>query len=535
MAFYRAHVLLCTGTPCRLHGADAVKAALTRALVEKGLDQEVRVVETGCLGISEAGPVMVVYPEGTLYCRVTPADIPELVEEHLLKGRPLARLIYKEGMPAAGGPYQQTSYFAPQQKVVLKNCGSIDPLSINEYIANGGYQALAKAVTTMTPAQVVAEVKASGLRGRGGAGFPTGLKWEAAASQPEQTRYLICNADEGEPGNFKDRLVLEGDPHLLLEAMLIAGYAIGAKQGFIYIRGEYHQSVANLIRAIDDATRMGLLGKSILGTGFDFEIRMLRGAGAYICGEEKALIESLEGRRGESAIRPPYPTTQGLWGKPTVINNVETLANVPAIIGNGAAWYQGIGTEKSKGTKIFSPCGDAAIKGVIEVPLGTSIREVLYGIAGGTRSGRPLKAVLVGGPSGPCLGQGDLDRTFAYEDVPPGAGALIVADDSRCIVDLIRSCFRFFNDESCGQCTPCREGVKRMYEGATRMTRGLATAKDLQDMEELAAVMARASLCGLGQSATTAFTTSLRLFRDEYLAHTNDKRCPAGVCSMSGE
>ncbi len=535
MAFYRAHVLVCAGTPCRLRGCGAVKEALVRELAAQGLDQEVRVVETGCLGISEAGPVMVVYPEGTMYCRLTPADIPEVVEEHLLKGRPVERLIYRQGTPAAGGTYEQTSYFAPQQKVVLRNCGAIDPLSIQEYIAAGGYGALAKALTEMTPAQVIAEVKASGLRGRGGAGFPAGLKWEAAAGQAEQTRYLICNADEGEPGNFKDRLVLEGDPHLLLEAMLIAGYAIGAKQGFIYIRGEYQQSVANLVRAIADAEEMGLLGKNIMGRGFDFEIRLLRGAGAYICGEEKALIESLEGKRGESAIRPPYPVTQGLWGKPTVINNVETLANIPAIVGNGAAWYGGIGTEKSKGTKIFSPCGDAAIKGVIEVPLGTPIREVLYGIAGGTKSGRPVKAVLVGGPSGQCIGQADLDRTFAYEDVPPGAGALIVADDSRCVVDLIRSCFRFFADESCGQCTPCREGVKRMLEGATRLCNGTARPRELADMAELAAVMSKASLCGLGQNACTAFMTSLQLFGEEYRAHAEEKRCPTGVCAMAGE
>ena len=533
MAFYRAHVLLCCGTPCLLKGSQAVKAALVRELEARELTDEVRVVETGCLGISEAGPVMVVYPEGTLYCRVTAQDIPELVEEHLLKGRPLSRLIYREGA-AAPGAYQQTSYFAPQQKVVLKNCGVIDPTSIQEYIARDGYAALARALTQMTPAQVLAEVKASGLRGRGGAGFPAGLKWESAASQPDPTKYLICNADEGEPGNFKDRLVLEGDPHLLLEAMAITGYGIGAHEGFIYIRGEYHQSVANLVRALDDAREMGLLGKDLLGTGFDFDIRLLRGAGAYICGEEKALIASLEGKRGESAIRPPYPTTKGLWGKPTVINNVETLANVPAIIAHGAAWYAGIGTEKSKGTKIFSPCGDAAICGVIEVPLGTRVSAVLQGIAGGTKSGRPIKAVLVGGPSGVCIGAGDLERTFAYEDVAPGAGALIVADDSRCIVDLVHSCLTFFANESCGQCTPCREGVQRMLEASHRLAQGQARPGELADMEQLAEVMTRASLCGLGQNAGTAFLSSLRLFRDEYEAHATDKRCPTGVCSMTG-
>jgi len=533
MPFYRAHILVCAGTPCLLRGSQAVKAALVAELERAGLSQEVRVVETGCLGISEVGPVMVVYPEGAMYCGVTPEDVPELVEEHLLKGRPLARLLYREGAPTPTTPYQQTSYFAPQQKVVLRNCGTIDPLSIQEYIAAGGYAALARALTKMSPEQVREEVKRSGLRGRAGAGFPAGVKWEAAAAQPDPVKYLICNADEGEPGNFKDRLVLEGDPHLLLEAMAIAGYAIGAHQGFIYIRGEYHQSVFNLLKALEDAQEMGLLGEDILGTGFGFQVRLLRGAGAYICGEEKALIESLEGRRGESGIRPPYPTTKGLWGKPTVVNNVETLCNVPAIITQGADWYAGIGTEKSKGTKIFSPCGDAAVCGVIEVPLGTRIRDVLCDIAGGTRSGRPIKAVLVGGPSGVCIGEGDLERTFAYEDVPPGAGALIVADDSRCIVDLIRSCFVFFAHESCGQCTPCREGVQRMLEATTRLVEGRSSYRELADMEDLAGVMTRSSLCGLGQNACTAFLSSLSLFRDEYLAHAVDRRCPAGVCGIA--
>lgn len=422
-----------------------------------------------------------------------------------------------------------------ERRVVLKNVGAIDPTSIEEYIALGGYEALGKALTTMKPEEIIEEIKKSNLRGRGGAAFPTGIKWEATRNASGGPKTIICNADEGEPGNFKDRLVMEGDPHSVVEAMVIAGYAVGAHKGYIYVRGEYKQSADNLEKAISDARKNGLVGRDIFGSGFDYEIEVFRGAGAYVCGEETALIESLEGRRGESMVKPPYPPTQGLWGAPTVINNVETLANVPQIILNGAGWYNGIGTEKSKGTKIFTPCGDVLYPGGYEVPFGVTMREVLYEMAGGTKSGRDLKAVLIGGPSGVCVGRESLDKQFAYEDLPPGAGALIVMDESKCIVDVIQNCQKFFLHESCGQCIPCREGTKRLYEITTNWREGRGEAGDIELMHELANNMAVSSRCGLGQFAGDAFLTSFKLFANEYLAHVNDRVCPTGVCAMSGE
>ena len=532
MPFYRSHILICNGTSCVLKGSRAVQAALTEEIRKAGLEKEIRVVETGCLGISEHGPVITVYPEGTVYVHLTPADAKEIVEEHLLKGRIVQRLMYK-GEVSAAGPAAEVPFVAKQQKVVLKNCGVVNPESIEEYVAGGGYEALGKALTSMTPEQVIDEVKKSNLRGRGGAAFPCGIKWEAARNAPGAPKTIICNADEGEPGNFKDRLILEGDPHSLVEAMIIAGFAVGADKGYVYIRGEYKQSVENLQKAIADAKAMGLLGEDIFGSGFDFEIEVFKGAGAYVCGEETALIESLEGRRGEAMVKPPYPPTQGLWGAPTVINNVETLVNIPQIILNGADWYNTIGTEKSKGTKIFSPCGDVLQPGVIEVPYGATMREVLYEMAGGTKSGKEIKAVLIGGPSGVCVGKESLDRQFAYEDLSPGAGALIVIDEDKCIVDLIHNCLAFFKHESCGQCIPCREGVKRMYEIASRWIEGEGRVGDIEVMQDLADNMASSSRCGLGQFAGMAFTTSLKLFRDEYAAHVTDRTCPTGVCAMS--
>ncbi|MDH7481083.1 MAG: NADH-ubiquinone oxidoreductase-F iron-sulfur binding region domain-containing protein [Armatimonadota bacterium] len=533
MPFYRSHILICNATPCVLKGSRAVEAALKEEIRLNGLEDEIRVVETGCLGISECGPVIVIYPEGTIYCNLTPQDAGEIVREHLLNGRIVQRLLYRApelAKKAFKAP--EIPFVARQQRIVLRNAGVINPESIEEYIANNGYEALGKALTSMSPEDVIEEVKKSNLRGRGGAAFPTGIKWEATRNATGQPKTVICNADEGEPGNFKDRLIMEGDPHSIIEAMIIAGYAVGANKGYIYVRGEYKQSIEKLNKAIEDAKQMNLLGENIFDSGFNFDIEVFKGAGAYVCGEETALIESLEGRRGESMVKPPYPPTQGLWGAPTVINNVETLANIPQIILNGADWFNSIGTERSKGTKIFTPCGDVLQPGVIEVPFGTTMREILYEMAGGTKSGKDIKAVLIGGPSGICVGKESLDRRFAYEDLPPGAGALIVIDEDKCIVDLVHNCLEFFVHESCGQCIPCREGTKRMLEIASNWINGEGKPGDVELMQELANNLAVSSRCGLGQFAGTAFATSYKLFSDEYLAHVADGECPTGVCTM---
>jgi len=530
MAFYRAHILVDTGTPAVLKGAMAVRSALVEEIKRNGLDKEIQVVETGDLGLPGAGPAIVVYPEGVTYANVTVADVAEIVEEHLLKGRQVQRLVYK-GQTAAVITGAGDARSA-EMRVILKNIGVIDPTSIEEYIAMGGYEALAKALTTMTPEAIVAEIKASGLKGRGGAGFPTGLKWEFAAKATGEIKYVVCNADEGEPGNFKDRLIMEGDPHQIIEGMVIAAFAVGARKGYVYIRGEYQQSVAHTERAIAVAREMGLLGSDIMGTGFDFDIEVFKGAGAYVCGEETALLESIEGRRGESQMKPPFPPVQGLMGQPTVINNVETLANVPHIIVKGAAWYNGIGTSQTRGTKIFSPCGDVQFPGVYEVPFGTTLREIIFGMAGGIKSGRKFKAVLIGGPAGELVGEESLDRRLCGEDLNPGAGALIVLDESKCIVDLMRNCAQFFYHESCGQCTPCREGTKRMLDIFNWWVAGAGSEDDIKLMDSLTSAMATASRCGLGQFAGVAFRSSLQLFMDEYVAHLRDKVCPNEVCSM---
>lgn len=530
MAFYRAHILVDTGTAALLKGAHAVRTALTEQIKRKGLDEEIKVVETGALGLAGAVPAIVVYPEGVTYANVTVEDVPEIVEEHLLKGRQVKRLLYKDAAPSI--IEAAASARGAEKRVVLSNIGVIDPTSIEEYIAMGGYEGLVKALTTMTPEAVVSEIKTSGLTGRGGAGFPTGLKWDFTARADGETKYIVCNADEGEPGNFKDRLIMEGDPHQIVEGMVIAAYAVGAQKGYIYIRGEYQQSVANTERAIDVAREMGLLGSDIMGSGLSFDIEVFKGAGAYICGEETALLASLEGKRGESKTKPPFPPTCGLFGMPTVVNNVETLANVPHIIANGAEWYRGIGTERSKGTKIFSPCGDVQYPGVYEVPFGSTLREVIYGMAGGIKSGKKLKAVLMGGPSGVLVSEDDLDRSLCSEDLNPGAGALIVLDESRCIVDLIKNCAQFFLHESCGQCTPCREGTRRMADFFNWWSAGAGSEEDIELLDDLATTMALTSRCGLGQFAGVAFKSSIPLFKDEYLAHLVDKTCPTGVCEM---
>lgn len=533
MGFYRAHILVCCGNTCAMRGGRALLSQLVKQIEDKGLANEVRVVETGCLGISDHGPALVVYPEGITYANLKRSDITEIVEEHLLKGRVIERLIYRGPQIPVLQPKARLTYFGKQQKIVLKNCGVIDPREIREYIAVGGYQSLGKALTEMTPIEVVHEVKNSGLRGRGGAAFPTGLKWEGVADAPGSDKAVICNADEGEPGNFKDRLILEGDPHLVIEAMAIAAYAVGARRGYIYIRGEYRQSVDNFERAIAQAKEMGLLGTNIFDSGFDFDVFVYKGAGAYVCGEETALIESLEGRRGQPRLKPPFPVASGLWGMPTLVNNVETLANIPSIIDQGAFWFSGIGTEKSKGTKIFSPCGDTLTPGVIEVPFGITVREVLYDIAGGSRSGAAIKAVLVGGPSGVVIGPESFDRRFAFEDLSPGAGALIVMDETRCVVDVVANCAKFFAHESCGQCVPCREGSKRLLEILNDWTNGSGNPDDLDMIQHLGLGMKLTSRCGLGQFAPVALMSSLELFEDEYRAHVLDKRCPTGVCDMS--
>jgi len=530
MAFYRAHILVDTGTPAVLKGALALKAAIIDEIKKRGLDKEIKVVETGDLGLTGAGPSIVVYPEGVTYANLTASDVPEIVEEHLLKGRQVKRLVYTEATPsvveAAAAPR------CNETRVILKNIGVIDPTSIEEYIAYGGYEAVAKALTQMKPDDIIAEMKASKLKGRGGAGFPTGLKWEFTAKAEGENKAVVCNADEGEPGNFKDRLILEGDPHQVIEGMIIAGFCVGANKGYLYIRGEYHQSVAHTERAIAVAREMGLLGKDIMGSGFDFDIEVFKGAGAYICGEETALLESLEGKRGESRTKPPFPPSYGLMGAPTAVNNVETLAAVPHIINNGAAWYTSLGTHDTPGTKIFSPCGDVLYPGVYEVQYGTTLREIIYNMAGGIKNGKKFKACLMGGPSGVMVGEAALDRKLCGEDLAPGAGALIVMNEDKCIVDLMQNIAQFFYHESCGQCVPCREGTKRILEVFNWMAAGAGSEDDIDLLSALGETLALSSKCGLGQFAAVAFKSSLPLFRDEYLAHVKDKVCPTRVCAM---
>ena len=535
MHFYRAHVLVCAGTNCSLRGSRAVRERLAGELARRGLDGEIKVVETGCFGLCEQGPTVVVYPEGVLYCRVTPDDVPELVEEHLLKGRRLERLLYRETAAKAVQTVPQMDFFQGQVRVVLRRCGVIDPDSVEEYIAHGGYQALGKALTQMKPAEVVEEIKASGLRGRGGAGFPTGLKWEFASKAKGDVKYIVCNADEGEPGTFKDRLILEGDPHAILEGMAIAGYAVGARKGYVYIRGEYGLSIQRLERAILQARELGLLGEDIFGSGFGFDVEVRVGAGAYVCGEETALFESLEGGRGEPRLKPPYPTEVGLFGKPTVINNVETLANVPPIIQNGPKWFRQFGTERCPGTKVFTLTGDIVNEGLIEVPMGITLREVIFGIGGGIPGGRGFKMAQTGGTSGGCLPVQLLDVPMDYDELAKvgaalGSGALLVMDDTHCIVDIARVFARFFEHESCGKCVPCREGTMRIHEIVCRIATGEATPKDLDNLEALARTMALACLCPLGQAAPVPVMTTLKYFRDEYEAHIYEKRCPTGTC-----
>lgn len=535
----RSHVLICGGTGCTSSGSPAIRAHLEKELAAHGLSDEIKVVQTGCFGLCALGPIMIVYPEGTFYSRVTEADVTEIVEEHLLKGRVVDRLVYNE--PAPGNEKHEvaslsdTGFYKTQLRVALRNCGVINPEDIEEYIGVDGYQALGKVLTEMTPAEVIDLMKRSGLRGRGGAGFPTGLKWEFAAKNVCDEKYVICNADEGDPGAFMDRSVLEGDPHAVLEAMAIAGYAIGAHHGYIYVRAEYPIAVKRLEIAIGQAREYGLLGENIFDSGFDFDIDIRLGAGAFVCGEETALITSIEGNRGEPKNKPPFPANKGLFGQPTIINNVETLANIPQIIVKGPEWFASMGTETSKGTKVFALGGKITNTGLVEIPMGTTLREIIYDIGGGIPGGKAFKAAQTGGPSGGCIPAKHLDTPIDYENLKAigsmmGSGGLIVMDEGNCMVDVARFFLEFTVDESCGKCVPCRIGTRRLLELLNKVTEGNGTLEDIDKMEELCYYIQKNALCALGQTAPNPVLSTLKYFREEYEAHVVEKRCPAGVC-----
>ena len=534
----RSHVLVCGGTGCTSSGSPAIREHLEKELQKQGLDEEIKVVQTGCFGLCALGPIMIVYPEGTFYSRVTEEDVTEIVSEHLLKGRPVERLVYNpktEEMPHGVTSLNDTPFYKSQRRIALRNCGVINPEEIDEYIALDGYLALGKALTEMTPQQVIDLIKASGLRGRGGAGFPTGTKWQFAANNAADEKYVVCNADEGDPGAFMDRSVLEGDPHAVLEAMAIAGYAIGGTHGYIYVRAEYPIAVKRLKIAIDQARAYGLLGKNIFGTSFSFDIDIRLGAGAFVCGEETALMTSIEGFRGEPRNKPPFPAEKGLFGKPTIINNVETFANVPQIIVQGPEWFSSMGTDCSKGTKVFALGGKINNTGLVEIPMGTTLRQILFEIGGGIPGGKKFKAAQTGGPSGGCIPAEHLDTPIDYENLKAigsmmGSGGLIVMDEDNCMVDVARFFLEFTVDESCGKCTPCRIGTRRLLEMLNKITEGNGTLEDLTKMEELCHYIMNNALCGLGQTAPNPVLSTLKYFKDEYMAHVVDKRCPAGVC-----
>ena len=535
MDFYRSHILVCSGTGCHASGSLVLKEALEAEIARVGLDKEVKVIETGCFGFCRLGPNMMVYPEGVFYCQVHEQDVPQIVEEHLLKGRVVERLLYTEPQTEKSVvDFEDIPFFQKQTRIVLEDCGVINPESIREYIARDGYFGLAKALQ-MKPEEVIDTVKKSGLRGRGGAGFPTGLKWEFAAKAEGSPKYIVCNADEGDPGAFMDRSIIEGDPHRVLEGIAIAGYAVGASQGYVYVRAEYPLAVRRLYKAIDDAHELGLLGKNILNSGFDFDIDLRLGAGAFVCGEETALLNSMMGKRGEPRPRPPFPANEGLWGKPTVINNVETFANVPVIMRRGYEWFNSIGTEKSKGTKVFALAGKINNNGLAEVPMGTTIREIVFDIGGGLPDGKEFKAVQTGGPSGGCIPAQCLDTPVDYESLAQlgtimGSGGFVVMDQNTCMVDLAKFFLEFVQSESCGKCAPCRIGTRRMLEILDRITKGEGKEGDIETLEELGHSIKETALCGLGQTAPNPVLSTIRFFRDEYEAHINEKRCPAGVC-----
>lgn len=533
---YRSHVLVCGGTGCTSSGSQKVIETLQAEIEKNGLNKEVSVVQTGCHGLCALGPIMIIYPGATFYSMVKVEDIPEIVSEHLLKGRVVTRLLYTETVTDDGiKSLNETDFYKKQHRIALRNCGVINPENIEEYIGTGGYEALGKVLNDYTPDQVIQTLLDSGLRGRGGGGFPTGLKWKLAKGNDADQKYVCCNADEGDPGAFMDRSVLEGDPHVVLEAMAIAGYAIGASQGYIYVRAEYPIAVERLEIAIAQAREYGLLGKDIFGTGFNFDIGLRLGAGAFVCGEETALMTSIEGNRGEPRPRPPFPAQKGLFGKPTILNNVETYANIPQIIINGADWFASMGTEKSKGTKVFALGGKIKNTGLVEIPMGTTLREVVEQIGGGIPAGKKFKAAQTGGPSGGCIPAEHFDIPIDYDNLigigsMMGSGGLIVMDEDNCMVDIAKFFLEFTVDESCGKCTPCRIGTKRMYEMLDKITKGQGTLEDLDKLEELCYHIKENSLCGLGQTAPNPVLSTLRYFKDEYIAHVVDKKCPAGVC-----
>jgi NADH:ubiquinone oxidoreductase subunit F (NADH-binding)/(2Fe-2S) ferredoxin/NAD-dependent dihydropyrimidine dehydrogenase PreA subunit len=536
---FRVHLMVCAGTGCVSNHSFEIKEALEKEIKKLGLDNEVLVVTTGCNGFCERGPLLVVQPGNIFYQQLTVKDVPHLVEEHLLKGRPVKKLMYtppKEKTPIP--VLSDIDFFRKQVLIALRNRGLIDPEKIDEYIARDGYVAMGKALTQMTPEKIIAEITISGLRGRGGAGFPTGLKWQMvrnAVSANGGAKYLICNGDEGDPGAFMDRSILEADPHSVIEGMLIGAKAVGATQGFVYVRNEYPLAIKRMTIALEQARAYGLLGQDILGTGFDFDIKIVRGAGAFVCGEETALIASVEGRLGEPRTRPPYPAQSGLWGQPTGINNVETWANVPSIIARGAKWYASIGTPTSKGTKVFSLVGKINNTGLVEVPMGITLREIIYDIGGGIPGGKAFKAVQTGGPSGGCIPKEQLDLPIDYESLTQagsmmGSGGMVVMDEDTCMVDVARYFLSFTQDESCGKCTPCREGTKAMLDILTRITEGKGTEEDLSLLQDMALAVKDSALCGLGKTAPNPVLTTMRYFLNEYETHIRDKKCPAHVC-----
>lgn len=533
---YRSHVLVCGGTGCTSSHSAEIIAEFEKEIAEKGLADEIKVIRTGCFGLCALGPIVVVYPEGAFYSQIKVEDVPEIVDEHLIKGRIVKHLLYDDTV--AGDTVKslnETQFYKKQKRVALRNCGVIDPENINEYIAMDGYQALAKCLTEYTPDEVIQIVKDSGLRGRGGGGFPTGLKWSFTRKNQADQKYVVCNADEGDPGAFMDRSVLEGDPHCIVEAMAICGYATGATEGYIYVRAEYPIAVKRLQIAIDSAREFGLLGKNIFDSGFDFDLHIRLGAGAFVCGEETALMTSIEGNRGEPRPRPPFPAEKGLFGKPTTENNVETFANIPQIILHGAESFASMGTERSKGTKVFALGGNIKHTGLVEIPMGTTLREIVEDIGGGIPNGRKFKAAQTGGPSGGCIPASLMDTEIDYDNLTAigcmmGSGGLIVMDDSNCMVDIAKFFLDFTVDESCGKCSPCRIGTRRMQEILEKIIAGKATLEDLDKLEELAHYIKENSLCGLGQTAPNPVLATLKFFRDEYIAHIVDKKCPAGVC-----
>ena len=537
MDLFRSQVLICGGTGCTSSGSPELIRLFEEKIKNAGLEKEVKVVRTGCFGLCEMGPIVIVYPEGAFYSHIKPENVDEIVNEHLLKGRIVRHLLCREAVEQEGATksLDEVDFYKKQKRVALRNCGVIDPERIDEYIAFDGYKALAKVLTEMTPQQVIDTIKASGLRGRGGAGFPTGTKWQFAANSVSDQKYVCCNADEGDPGAFMDRSILEGDPNAVIEAMAIAGYAIGANQGYIYVRAEYPIAVKRLQVAIKEAREYGLLGKNILETGFDFDLDIRLGAGAFVCGEETALMQSIEGKRGEPRPRPPFPAVKGLFDQPTILNNVETYANVPQIILNGPEWFASMGTEKSKGTKVFALGGKIMNTGLVEIPMGTTLREIIYDIGGGCPNGKKFKAAQTGGPSGGCIPASLLDTPIDYDNLIAigsmmGSGGMIVMDEDNCMVDIARFFLDFTVDESCGKCPPCRIGTRRMLEILERITEGKGEDGDIEKLETLAKNIKASALCGLGQTAPNPVLSTLRYFRDEYEAHIYEKRCPAGHC-----